>query len=131
MSTISNDLSDDAILHEIGSRLARRRLDLGLTQAALAEASGVSKSTVERVEAGASAQLSSVVRMLRGLELLPGLDALLPEPGPRPMDLLRLRGRERRRAYSPRSAIPKVDSASGSGAAPSTSRHPWTWGEDT
>ena len=53
---------------------------------------------MERLESGQSVQASSLVRVLRALELLPGLNTLLPESGPGPMDLLRRRGRERQRA---------------------------------
>ena len=51
---IESLLTDEAILEEIGRRLARRRVDLGCTQADLAEQSGVAKRTVERIEAGRS-----------------------------------------------------------------------------
>ena len=76
---ISKILADDAILAEIGARVARRRLDFQLTQADVAEQAGVAKRTVERIEAGASAQMSSIVRILRVLDLLPGLDRMIPE----------------------------------------------------
>jgi transcriptional regulator with XRE-family HTH domain len=91
---------DTAILEEVGERLARRRIDLGLTQAALAEQAGLGKRTVERIESGESAQLVSLVRILRVLELVSRLDLLVPELGPRPMDQLRRKGKERRRASS-------------------------------
>ncbi|NTW69857.1 MAG: helix-turn-helix domain-containing protein, partial [Chlorobiaceae bacterium] len=58
-------LSDEAILGELGKRLAQRRLELQLTQEMLAEQAGVSKRTVERVEAGATAQMSTMIRILR------------------------------------------------------------------
>jgi len=113
---ISGLLTDAAILAELGERLAQRRLDLQLTQAALAEQAGVAKRTVERIEAGASAQMSSLVRIFRVLELLPGLEQLVPAGGPRPMDLLRLKGRQRRRA-SPQASEPEAA--------------PWSWDDDT
>jgi transcriptional regulator with XRE-family HTH domain len=92
---------DDAtVLAELGQRLARRRLDLDLTQAAAAKEAGISKRTVERMEAGATVQLSSFIRLLRALDLLEALDRLLPEPGPRPLDLLKLQGKQRQRAPS-------------------------------
>ena len=97
---ISNLLADDAILAEIGERVARRRLDLQFTQADVAEQAGVAKRTVERIEAGASAQMSSMIRILRVLNLLPGLDRMIPEAGPRPMDLLKRKGKVRQRASS-------------------------------
>lgn len=97
---ISKTLTDDAILSEIGDRLARRRLDLQLTQAGLAEQAGVAKRTVERIEAGASVQMSTLIRLFRVLDLLPGLDQAIPEAVPRPMDILRRKGKQRQRASS-------------------------------
>ncbi len=94
--------ADHAILKEIGKRIAAARLGLSLTQADLAEQAGLSKRTIERIEAGASAQLSSLVRILRVLQLLPGLELLFPEPVLSPIDLLKLKGKERQRASSTR-----------------------------
>jgi len=106
MSTmnISNLLTDDAVLTEIGARIAARRVDLQLTQAAVAEQAGIAKRTLERMEAGHSSQLSSLVRVLRVLDALPGLDNLVPETGPRPMDLLKRKGKVRQRASGKRAA---------------------------
>ena len=97
---ISKLLSDDAILAELGERIARRRLERQLTQAMLAEQAGVAKRTLERIEAGASAQMSSMIRVFRVLDLLPNLDRLIPDAGPRPMDLLKRKGKVRQRASS-------------------------------
>ena len=110
-------MTDDAVLEELGRRLERRRLDLQLTQAKLAEQAGVSKRTVERIEAGAAAQTLSLIRILRVLELLQGFDRLIPETGPRPMDLLKLKGKQRKRASSSRASDQpgKV----------------WSWGDDS
>jgi len=94
-------MSDEAVLQELGRRLTRHRIDQQLTQSALAKEAGISKRTVERIEAGASAQVSSLVRVLRVLDLLPGLEALAPDPGIRPMDLLQRKGRYRVRASAP------------------------------
>lgn len=49
---IAGQHPDEAILKELGGRLAGVRLGRNLTQAALAEQAGVSKRTVERMEAG-------------------------------------------------------------------------------
>jgi transcriptional regulator with XRE-family HTH domain len=110
---------DTSLLAEIGRRLARRRLDLGLTQAQLAREAGLAKRTVERIEAGASAQSASLLRVLRALELLAALDQVLPARGLRPMDLLRRRGKERRRART--KPAPKT----------SPGRPSWTWDDET
>ena len=111
--TISTTLVDSKLLSLIGHRLARLRLDRNLTQAELATAAGVSKRTVERLEAGESTQLTNFIRILRALDRLEGLDALLPQPLPSPIDQLKLQGRQRQRASTSR--------ASGS------KERTWTW----
>lgn len=113
---ISKTTTDEAVLVELGKRIARQRIDLQLTQAALATESGLAKRTVERVEAGASTQLSSIIRILRVLDLTEGLDALVPEVLPRPLDLLKFKGRERKRASSKRRGKPAAGQ--------------WAWGDD-
>jgi transcriptional regulator with XRE-family HTH domain len=95
-------ISDAAILAELGKRLARLRLDLQLTQADLAREAGISKRTVERIEAGESAQMSNLIRICRVLDLLPGVDRFIPPVGPRPMDLIKNKGKRRQRASSNR-----------------------------
>lgn len=110
-------LTSEAVLGEIGQRLNRRRLDLNLTQAEVAEQAGVSKRTVERLEAGESIQLSTFVRLLRVLDWLGGMERLLPETGPSPIQLLKLKGKERQRA-------------TGTSARLEEPSQPWTWGDD-
>ncbi len=114
---ITRFLSDDTILAELGTRIARYRLERQLTQAALAEQAGVAKRTVERIEAGASAQMSSLIRVLRVLDLLPALDRLIPAAGPRPMDLLKHKGKVRQRASARRRSGPPAE--------------PWSWDDET
>ncbi|MBL8419562.1 MAG: helix-turn-helix transcriptional regulator, partial [Dechloromonas sp.] len=96
---ITTTLTSEAILQELGERLAGARLERNLTQAALAEEAGVAKRTVERLESGqAATQLSGFVRVCRALGLLERLDALVPEGAAGPMAQLRLQGRKRQRA---------------------------------
>jgi transcriptional regulator with XRE-family HTH domain len=113
---ISPLLTDDAVLAELGERMARRRIDLQLTQADVAEQAGIAKRTVERIEAGASAQMSSIIRILRVLELLSELDAIIPEIAARPMDLLQRKGKVRQRAVS-RSRADRPE-------------QPWSWDDE-
>ncbi|PIE74674.1 MAG: transcriptional regulator [Deltaproteobacteria bacterium] len=114
---ISNLITDDAVLTEIGKRIARYRIDQQVTQADLAEQAGVSKRTVERLEAGASVQFSTIIRIMRALNLSRGLDQMIPAPSPRPMALLKQKGKVRQRASS----------RSRSDTVPET----WSWGEDS
>jgi transcriptional regulator with XRE-family HTH domain len=115
--TIEQLMSDQAILKELGQRLGRRRVELEMTQAELAEEAGIAKRTVERVEAGESTQTATLIRILRTLQLLEAFDAAIPAVGPRPMDLLKLKGKERRRASSKkRQGSPGEE---------------WSWGDET
>ena len=112
---IGKQFTDQAILSEIGERLARSRLSRNLTQAGLALEAGVSKRTIERMESGESVQLTSFVRILRSLGLAERLETLVPELEASPMQQLKRQGKERRRASSSKKS-----------AQPAS---PWTWGE--
>lgn len=100
---LNNQLTDEALLLELGRRLAAARLARNLTQAALAEEAGVSKRTVERLESGEVAtRLSGLVRVCRALGLVDRFDGLIPPPAPGPVELLELAGRQRKRASGSR-----------------------------
>jgi DNA-binding XRE family transcriptional regulator len=115
---ITPEITDEAVLQEIASRLERHRIESQLTQAALATQAGVAKRTIERIERGHTADFVTLIRVLRVLNLTDGLENLVPLLSPSPMDLLRLRGRERRRVSlrTPKSA--------------KTAGHPWTWANE-
>ncbi|MEE9382984.1 MAG: helix-turn-helix transcriptional regulator [Nannocystaceae bacterium] len=91
-------LANEAVLVEVGRRLAETRLALNLSQAKCARDSGVSTSTVERVEHGRSIQLGSFIAILRTLSLLDNLDKLFPKhDGFSPMQRLREEQRSKKR----------------------------------
>jgi transcriptional regulator with XRE-family HTH domain len=117
---IERQLTDEAVLAELGGRLAQARLVRNLTQDALAAQSGVNRKVLQRIEAGEAVNLTSFVRVLRALGLLDALDGLVPEPGPRPIDLLKLHGKARRRATGRRRR--RRPEAERDGA--------WQWGDE-
>ncbi len=110
------ETTDRQVLAELGARLARHRLNRNLTQDQLSRQAGMSKRTVVRLESGASSQLTNLIRILRALDLLGNGDALVSAPLASPIQALKSKARERRRA-SPASGKPKPGSA-------------WTWGDD-
>lgn len=114
--TITHLMTDEAVLAELGQRLARVRLSQGITQEQLADAAGVSKRTVQRLEDGTPAQLANLIRYLRALGRLDALDVMLPSDGPNPIDLLKRRGHQRQRARP--------------GVAEPAPAKPWTWGDE-
>lgn len=93
-----------------------------MTQAQLAKAAGVSKRTVERLEDGTPTQLGNLIRCLRALDKLEGLERLLPETPINPIELLKGHRIPRSRARPP----------TGDGHAaehPSKVTPGWVWGD--
>jgi transcriptional regulator with XRE-family HTH domain len=113
-------LTNDAVLAELGRRLERQRLSRNLTQDQMAEEAGIGRATLQRLERGQSVQTTSLIKLLRALELLQSLDVALPEVLERPIAQLE---DERRRKPRQRAR------ARGRGRAKST-EGPWRWGDE-
>jgi transcriptional regulator with XRE-family HTH domain len=116
--TIDPYMSDAAVLREIGRRVAQTRLERNLLQLDLAKRAGVGLATLKRLERGQSVSSTSLIRVLRALDLLTALENAVPEPLPSPVEQLKLRGRRRKRAGRPR----RGDA--------STAPEPWRWGDE-
>ncbi len=101
------------ILKELGARIRQYRIRLNLTQAELADRSGISSSTEVRIESGVDSKMTNYIKILRVLGLAQNLDLLIPEPQP-DFKALYEQKPERRRASKNRSK-------------PASS---WVWGED-
>jgi len=114
---LDNNQTDTTILIEIGQRLAKQRLDMNLTQAELAHRAGISKSTLERIESGKSTQLTNFIRILRSLNLIHAMDSFLPKNKPGPIDLIKNKGKERKRANPNRKK--------------NTPGKKWSWGDES
>jgi putative transcriptional regulator len=117
--------TDDAVLRELGQRLEHLRLARNISQEELGRMAGVSRATIIRVERGESVQLSTMVKLWRALDLLPEIDAAVPERRDSPIaDAEReSRRRERRRATAQRlRQRPAPGKATGK---------PFTWGDET
>lgn len=91
------ELSDAAILKEIGARIKSRRISRGIKQLELAAESGIGVSTIAKIESGQSVSFLLLVSVMRTLGLLENLDLLVPEQRPSPMELLKLQKKKAKR----------------------------------
>lgn len=95
---IDAHLTDDAVLRELGARVARMRLDRNLSQELLAHEAGISKRTLERIENGQAVQMPSFLRVGRSLGFLAGFEVAVPAPTISPVQLHKLQNRQRKHA---------------------------------
>ncbi len=102
------DMSDRAILVELGSRIQQERLNRNITQADLAARAGISRGALRLLESGRGSTLASLIRVLRALDRLESLASFLPAPGPSPVQLAKLRGKRRQRASGAGRRNPKA-----------------------
>jgi transcriptional regulator with XRE-family HTH domain len=117
---ISAELTDAAVLQELGRRFERARLESGRTQAQAAEQAGIGKRTLERLEAGKAVDSVTLIRVLRALNMSPNLESFIPDLPPSPVALLKSKGRQRARVRPPQKA--KSDQTTKEAG-------PWKWGE--
>ena len=90
--------SNALILKELGERLQRERLNRNLSQSDLAAKAGLSRRTIVGTEAGRGPTLETVISMLRALGLLNHLETFLPQVEISPVQLAKLKGKQRQRA---------------------------------
>ncbi len=98
-------MTEKAVLEELGRRIQVQRLNENLAQAEVARKAGISRRALQNLESGRGCTLSLLIRVLRALGKLDQLDAFLPEPGLSPIQLAKLKGRERQRAFAPRRRV--------------------------
>ena len=95
-------LSDEAIMGQIGNKVKSTRLKQNITQQSLAEASGVSLSSVKKLEKAEIGSFDTLLRILRTLGLLDILLPLIEEEQLSPNEYFKLvqstKNHERKRA---------------------------------
>jgi len=79
MSTITDYMTNDEIMRMLGERMRSRRLARNIPVDQLANRAGLNRKTIMDLEAGKDVRLSSLVKLLRGLNSLASLEAAFPD----------------------------------------------------
>ncbi len=90
-------LSNPAIMIEIGKRLKSYRIRKNLSQKELASRAGISVLSVQNLEKGRFVTMVTFISILRMLKLLGNIETLVPELPISPVELLKLKGKTRKR----------------------------------
>jgi transcriptional regulator with XRE-family HTH domain len=73
----------------LGERLRRLRLNRNLDQRTTAEKAGISEKSLRNLEGGHGSTVETLLRVLKALDHLQGIEMLAPEISVNPLDLLR------------------------------------------
>ncbi len=73
----------------LGERLRRLRLNRNLDQRSTAEKAGISEKALRNLEGGHGSTVETLLRVLKALDYLQGIEMLAPEISVNPLDLLR------------------------------------------
>jgi len=130
--------TDESALTLLGKRLAAFRIRNNWTQAQLAEQSGVSKGTVERIERGDSVQVVNFIKVLRACGMLESFLSIFPDDSPSPMQLLLMgKVKSRKRVRTPLKSTNAAGFLADNAAEYNTDNQasdapktPWVWDED-
>ena len=90
-------MSDESLLSQLGSFIKKNRLDQDKTQTEVATAAGVSRSTLSLLERGESVSLSTLIQILRVLDLLHVMDTFHIDQEISPIALAKLDKKKRQR----------------------------------
>jgi transcriptional regulator with XRE-family HTH domain len=85
----------------LGERLRRLRLSRNMDQRTTAEKAGISEKALRNLETGRGSTVETLLRVLKALDHLDGLESLAPEISVDPMALLR-RSKPPQRVRRPR-----------------------------
>lgn len=91
-------MSDAAIVKQIGSYIRHERLQKNKTQANLAETAGLNRWTISQIENGEPVTLMSLIQILRALDSLHVWEAFEVADEISPLEYAKLKKTEKKRA---------------------------------
>jgi len=74
---------------ELGRRIRQLRLSRNIDQRAAAEKAGVTRAALQNLEAGRGSSVQTLLRTLKALNYLEGIEMLAPQPTVNPLSLLK------------------------------------------
>ncbi len=113
--------SEQEVLQRIADTLKRERLNQNLSQSQLSDLSGVSRRTLVQAETGHNTSLATLVKILTALKAEYLLEPLLKEPEISPIELAKLKGKQRKRATGNRGRAEPAEQKN------SNNKGEWTW----
>lgn len=119
-------MTDQAVAEEIGRRIDQIRLERNLTQQQLADAVGLSRVSYARLVAG-QAKFINVIAVLRVLDQLSLVERFVPETMFSPLEQLKMRGKQRRRATGSRGGLNDEAASDAKNAAVSSEPDDMEW----
>lgn len=93
-------MNDKALAAHIGGFIRHHRMEQNRTQEALATAAGISRSTLSLLERGETVTVTTLIQVLRVLDLLSVLQAFTIRQTPSPLAMAKLQRNKRQRARS-------------------------------
>lgn len=102
------NMSPSALAEELGSRLKQARLNANMTQTDLATKAGLSRKIIINAEKG-KAQLENIVAILIALKMVEQLNLFIPKQEISPLQLVKMKGKERQRASRSRAKADEDD----------------------
>ncbi len=93
-----SSLSDDAILSKLGEFIQAQRLLQNRSQQEIADAAGISRSTLSLLERGESVNLATLIQVLRVIDRLDVLTNFRTDTMISPLELAKQKRNQRQRA---------------------------------
>jgi transcriptional regulator with XRE-family HTH domain len=102
-----HSMSDQALASRIGDFVKHHRLELNKTQEVLSHEAGISRSTLSLLERGETVTLATLLQVLRVLDQLQVMDAVVVEPRISPLAVVKAEQAMRKRARKAPKQDPK------------------------
>jgi transcriptional regulator with XRE-family HTH domain len=87
--TYSDFQTPEELQTALGARLRKLRLSRNIDQRATADKAGISERALRNLESGHGSTVETLLRTLKALDSLEGIEMLAPEPSVDPLAMLR------------------------------------------